>query len=171
MQRFRETLSIALIGLLPLHALLVTVGTKVIAGPGHSPLTYLALWKEGVLALILLIAVIEIVRKKSLVIGNWSLDVLDRLAIGLIALSVVVTAMTHGDWKLYLIGFKYDFIPLVAFVILRCVSWSEDFLPRVFKVLLMVAGGVAVYGIASLFLPQSWFIWLGYSDLHSLYNP
>ena len=58
---FRERLTIALIALLPLHALLVTVLTKVIAGAGHAPLPVLALWKEALLGIILLIALWEIV--------------------------------------------------------------------------------------------------------------
>ena len=166
MQKIRESLTILLLGLLPLHAFLVTVGTKMILGPGNAPLTYLAFWKEAVLGVILLVAFCEWIKKP-----RFKLDILDWLIVGLIALSILVTANTHGDWRLYLIGFKYDFVPLVAFFVLRRVPWSDSFMNRIFKVILCVAGIVSVYGILSIYLPQQFFSWLGYSDLHSLYQP
>ena len=70
LQRSRERLVWILLGLLPLHALLVTVGTKLIAGPGQAPLAMLALWKEAVLGVILLIALVETVRKLKLRMEN-----------------------------------------------------------------------------------------------------
>lgn len=166
MQRLRETLAIALIGLLPFHALLVTVGTTLIVGPGHAPMTALSLWKEVVLGILLFIAFVEWMRSPT-----FTTDILDRLVIGLLLLSLIVTGMTHGDWKLYAYGFKYDCIPLVAFLVLRRVAWSDAFFRRVGIVLLGVAGIVAVYGMISMYLPQSFFAALGYSDLHSLYQP
>ena len=77
MQRLRELLTIVLLGLLPLHAFFVTVGTNVLAGPGHAPLTVLALWKEAVLGVILLIALIEWLKKP-----RFSLDILDWIILG-----------------------------------------------------------------------------------------
>ena len=166
MQRLRELLTIVLLGLLPLHAFFVTVGTNVLAGPGHAPLTVLALWKEAVLGVILLIALIEWLKKP-----RFSLDILDWIILGLLALSVIVTARTHADWNVYLIGFKYDFVPLIAFLALRRVEWSDQFSSRLLKILLIVAAVVSVYGILSMYMHQQFFTWLGYSDLHSLYQP
>ena len=60
MQRLRESLTILLLGLLPFHAFLVTTGTNVIAGSGNAPLTMLALWKEALLGVILVLATLEI---------------------------------------------------------------------------------------------------------------
>ena len=54
MQRVREYLTLVLIGLLPFHAFLVTVFTKIIKGNGNAPLTLLALWKEMLIVIILL---------------------------------------------------------------------------------------------------------------------
>lgn len=166
LQSTRERLALLLIGLLPFHALLVTFGTQVLEGPGNSPLTVLALWKEALLGLILLLAVLEWLKKPSI-----KLDIFDWLILGMLALSVIVTAQTHGDWKLYAYGFKYDFVPLVAFLVLRRVAWSEGFLDRAFKTILISAGVVCIYGMISWYLPQSFFSLLGYSDLHSLYTP
>lgn len=179
MQRLRESLTILLLGILPFHAFIVTVGTKLIAGPGHAPLVYLALWKEAVLGVILVVAVIEqvagcrlpVVRKTSRTENREPrTDILDWIIIGLVALSLLVTYQTHGDWKLYLVGFKYDFAPLIAFLILRRVQWSDRFMDRVLKVLLIVAAIISVYGILGMYMHQQFFVWLGYSDLHSLYQ-
>ncbi len=176
-QRLREILALILIALLPFHALLVTVLTKMIAGAGHAPLSYLAIWKEGVLGLILLIAMVEIVIacKRLRAAGHRlpAFDVIDYLIFGLLGLSIIIQLTTHYSLLTtnFILGFKYDFIPLLSFLILRRTSWSEWFMKQLMNVLLWVGGIVALYGIISFFLPDSFFSFLGYSDLHSLYLP
>jgi hypothetical protein len=167
-QRLREYLALILIILLPFHALAVTVLTKVIAGPGHAPLAALAVWKEGLLAIILLLAVAEM-----LIVGKkwWKIDLIDGLILALIALGFVISLLLTPYSSLLILGFKYDFLPLVAFIILRRVQWTEWFMERVVTEILWVGGVVAAYGILTLFLPDTFFYWLGYSDLHSLYLP
>ncbi len=160
MSRLRESLTLVLITLLPFHALLVTVGTKMLVGPGHAPMTMLAGWKEGLLAVILLIAALEFLRKPS-----FKIDLIDGLIIALLALAFIIPSTN------FLFGFKYDFIPLVAFLILRRVAWSDWFWMRAESALLFVGGIVAAYGILTFFLPDSFFAFLGYSDAHSLYLP
>ncbi len=172
LQRFRELLSIVLLAALPLHALAVTIGTRVLLGSGHAPWAVLALWKEAVLGIILLVACFEIlsllfVKKKEVL----RLDLIDGTAIVLIALGVVVTMFTHRSLELFAFGFKYDFVPIVAFLILRRVQWSDWAVQSIKKELMVMGGIVAAYGIVSFFLPQTFFTWLGYSDLHSLYRP
>ncbi|MBU2259603.1 hypothetical protein KKC44_03260 [Patescibacteria group bacterium] len=169
--RIRESLALILIGLLPFHAFFVTVGTKLIAGFGHAPLTMLALWKEALLAIILIIAFLEWLKRPKSDMSRWAFDDTDILIVGLVIFSVIITAITHSDWKLYLFGFKYDFVPIIAFFALRRVGWSKEFFARSFKILISVGSLIALYGIATMFLPQKFFVWLGYSDLHSLYLP
>jgi hypothetical protein len=177
MQRLRESLTILLLGLLPFHAFLVTTGTNVIAGSGNAPLTMLALWKEAFLGVILVLATLEIFdelikrkteneKRKTL-----KLDILDILVLSMIT-NAFVLFFFHFPLSTFhfLIGFKYDFIPLIAFIVLRRVQWSDFFLDRVFKVILIAAGIIAVYGIIGMYLPQEFFSWLGYGDLHSLYQ-
>ncbi|MBU1124076.1 hypothetical protein KJ652_05805, partial [Patescibacteria group bacterium] len=172
MQNSRERLTLLLLGLLPFHALLVTVGTKLISGSGHAPLTALALWKEVLLGIILLIAFIEWLRTPSKPgRSRWAFDDIDLLIVGLIIYSLVVTGLTHADWKLYAFGFKYDFIPLIAFFALRRVTWSQAFFRKAMGVLIMVGAVIAAYAVDTLYLPERFFYWLGYSDLHSLYVP
>ena len=170
LQRTREHLALILIGLLPLHALFVTVGTRLLTGPGHAPLTTLALWKEIVLFAILGMAAVEWTQQKEKH-RKIRLDRLDICILILLGLSVFVTALTHGDWRLYLFGFKYDFVPLIVFLILRRVPWSEWFSNTAITVIVALGGVVALYGLATLALPMSFFRALGYSDLHSLYLP
>jgi hypothetical protein len=170
LQRAREFLALLLIGLLPFHALVLTVITRVLRGPGHAPIASLAAWKEAVLAIILIVALIEMLQ------GGWraakKIDWIDGLILGLLVLSLLVTATVHPfSLTSFFYGFKYDFIALIAFLLLRRVPWSEDF--RRFAVWLLLACGaiVAAYGIVTFFLPDRFFTWLGYSDQHSLYLP
>src|SRR3989344_498379 len=164
----RERLTLILLALLPFHAFAVTVLTRLTLGPGHSPFPGFALWKEALLAMILLCALIEMIAlwRKALA---W--DHIDLLIVALIVVGLTVSAFTHGDVKLTLLGFKYDFIPLIAFLILRRVPWSEQFPETVRRIILVVGGIVAGYGLVSFILPQQFFTAIGYSDLHSLYLP
>jgi hypothetical protein len=174
----REYLSLILIALLPFHAFLVTVVTKVIAGPDHAPLGVLAFWKELLLLIILVIAFIELIQQKLKVeSGKWKVmrfhwDWIDLCIAGLIFLAVIVSTLNFPLSTFHLLlGFKYDFLPLVAFLLVRRVPWSELFIQRVFKVVIVSAVIIVLYGLLSLILPASFFRALGYSDLHSLYVP
>ena len=176
LQRLREFLTLALIALLPFHAFLVTVKTRFLLGPGHAPMPQLALWKEGLLAIILLVAVIEIaISGKRLAISTLRrIDVIDGLIVGLLLLGITVSFFIFQFSILnsqFIYGVRYDFIPLITFVILRRVPWSDLFLKRVMNLLVAAGAIVALYGIVSFFLPATFFTWLGYSDLHSLYLP
>lgn len=174
LQRTRERLALLLIALLPFHAFAVTVGTKLIAGPGHAPLTALSVWKEILLLVILSLSLIEAVRLK-MENGKWKItdlriDLIDLLIVLLGVLALTVSYFQSSIFNLqFLYGFKYDFTPLIAFLILRRVPWSEQFAAHVKTVLLSVGAIVSAYAIISLWLPQSVFTMLGYSDLHSLY--
>ncbi len=193
LQTLRERLILVLLAVLPFHALLVTVGTMLIAGPNHAPLPVLALWKEALLGVILLVAFVEVVREwgrlriedgklkitdiNNDAIHRWkitdiSIDAIDSLIIALFVLAIIASHLQSSIFNLQsLLGFKYDFLPLVAFVLLRRVRWSDDFLQKVVILFLIVGSIVAGYGIIGVFLPQEFFTWLGYSDLHSLYRP
>jgi len=171
-QRIREWLTLVLIGLLPLHAFLVTVGTKYLAGYGSAPLLVLALWKEAVLGVLFVFVAVEwVLSKREKKRAAFHIDRFDYCILLLLFVSVFVTVFTHQDWKLYLFGFKYDFVPLVSFFILRRCPWSAFFRRAALGVILVLGGLVSVYGLATLFLPLEFFRFLGYSDLHSLYLP
>ncbi len=162
LRRFRETLTLVLLAALPFHALLVTGGTKLFLGPGQAPWTVLTLWKEALLGVLLLCAVIEMLPRW---LEALEIDLPDALILVLLVLAVVIPSSNFA------IGFKYDFVPLVAFLILRRVTWSDWFRSHVENALLWIGCIIAVYGIVTFFLPQGFFTFLGYSDAHSLYNP
>ncbi len=172
-QRLREWLSILLLVLLPWHALLITVATKLIQGPGQPPMAELAVWKEAILGIMLLLAVGEILLKNSkFEIRNSKFDLLDGLILLIILLGIGVSLRASNfEFRAFLLGIKYDFVPLIAFLVLRRVSWSEKFLRRAVMGLHISGGLVALYGLLTAFLPQGFFVALGYSDLHSLYVP
>lgn len=170
--RLRESLTLVLLALLPFHALLVTVLTKVIAGPGHAPIAALAIWKEALLGVILLIACVEIMKKWLVASDQWLVslfDIFDYIIIGLIFLSLALLATNHQSLATFAFGAKYDLLPPIAFLILRRVSWSDHFQSALLRILIAVGCIVATYGILAEFLPLGFFTWLGYSDLHSLY--
>ncbi len=177
LQKFREWLTLVLIVLLPFHALLVTVGTNVIAGHGHAPLTVLALWKEGLLGVILVLACVEIVQR---VIGESritnhelrnKIDGIDWCILGLIALSLALLLIGRPfSRSVYALGFRYDFVPLIAFLILRRVRWGNKFVRTAMIALLMAGTIIAAYGLVTLLLPDRFFTALGYADFHSLYK-
>ncbi|MBI1934143.1 hypothetical protein HYS30_00585, partial [Candidatus Peregrinibacteria bacterium] len=190
LQKLREWLVLILIIGLPFHAFLVTVGTRLLVGPGYAPLPLLAGWKEMLLGVVLMVAVVEIALRMRQLSGAsfqvpaspFRVDVADVCIVPLLILGI----MLPGSWKLeagsFLYGFKYTLFPLLLFIILRRVPWftlsersesngSERFSLLVARCSLLVGVVVAGYGILTLFLPESFFTWLGYSDLHSTYLP
>src|SRR3989344_9442685 len=68
LRTIRHHLVFLLLVLLPFHALFVTVGTKLLEGSGHPPHSLLALWKEVLMALIFLIAILELFQKDRKII-------------------------------------------------------------------------------------------------------
>ncbi len=172
LQRIREFLAIFLVALLPFHALLVTFLTKIFIGPELQPFRLFALWKEFVLLLLLCLALYEILytcvihsdqRRRILSVDAFDIGLIVALAyVFFFFRSSVLTPQ-------FLLGFKYDFFPLVTFFFLRRVRWSSTFIDRLCAILVMIAVGMSVYGLLTLVLPMAFFVWLGYSDLHSLY--
>ncbi len=172
LQKLRESLALVLLALLPFHALLITVATKVILGPDHAPLGALALWKEGLLVVIVALAFVEIFRNKPQTPNLKSpFDLLD-VAIGLfaiVALAISLTASLPLSATLY--GFRYDLLAPLAFLVLRRVPWSGEFRQTAAKVLVVAGAIVTILGLGIYVLPDAVYRALGYSDLHSLYVP
>lgn len=167
----REKLTLCLLVLLPLHAFAVTVLTRVIAGPGHSPLLYIVLWKEIVLCVLIALAILELLQSSVLRREALQIDVLDMLVGALCITAFIVSLSTYQGLHPIAYGIKYDFVPLLAFIVLRRVSWSKDFAAQVMMGLLGIGVIIAFYGFITYALPVWVFSYLGYSDLHSLYNP
>lgn len=166
----RERLTLALILLVPFHALVVTVATMLLLGPNHAPLSLLAAWKEALLFIILCLAVLEIVRERRL--REMSLDAMDLCILGLFLTAIIVQyVVAPAPILRVLYAIKYDGVMLAAFIILRRVAWSASFVRIALYSLLAVAGVLSLYGIIALILPERFFLWLGYSAMHSLYEP
>lgn len=163
--RLRESLTLVLLALLPFHAFLVTVLTKLIAGSNRAPLPVLALWKEALLVVVLVTACAEMFRKRSVI----RVDVIDAIIATLTGLAATLFFVNDQSFGTFALGAKYDLLPLIAFLILRRVDWSQTFQASLVKMFIAVGCIVALYGIIAEFLPLRFFVWLGYSDLHSLY--
>lgn len=174
----RHTLVLLLIALLPFHALLVTVGTKLIVGPGNPPLPYLAIWKEILIAAIFVVGIMELSKKFTHRRGFQYTSILkvnaETWIILLLLLLSVLIGATHYSLLTthYAYGFKYLFLPLLVFLLCKALPWDKDFLSeKIPGVLLLIGVFVSTYGILTFFLPQGFFTALGYSDAHSLYSP
>src|SRR3989344_4445572 len=183
LQRIRHHLIFLLIVLLPFHALLVTVGTKLLEGSGHPPHSLLALWKEVLMALIFLIAILELFQSDRKIITGlmrgerwkWMISPEKGLILGLLLLAGILQ-FTNFQFSIFnsqfVFGFKYLFVPLIFFAVLATLPWEENFPEKkLFPALLIVGGIISLYGIITFFLPQGFFTALGYSDAHSLYAP
>lgn len=169
LQRLREGLTLGLITLLPLHALLVTIGTKVWLGTNHAPLPTLALWKEALLASILGLACLELFTSQR---WRQRLDRLDALILGLTALAGALSIAHSTPLALVALGVRYDLLAPLSFVLLRRLPWSATFSRWLSHSLVSIGCLTAAYGLLTLLLPQSFFTWLGYSaSFHSLYVP
>ncbi len=168
-QRIRERLALALIVLLPFHAFAVTVLTRVLVGPGHAPLTVLALWKEVAVLALLGLAFVELVTDSTALDRLRTIDPIDRLISLFAILAVVITGTHFGGWGPLLYGAKYDILPLLLVSVLSLVPWSPSFGRRALSLLIGTGTAVALLGFVALALPQHVFTALGYSDLHSLY--
>lgn len=179
MQRLRESLALLLLAALPFHAFAVTALTHVWSGPNMPPLAAFAVWKEVVLGVIILIALAEVFRPKTpeAAARTWPWDALDVcIVLGMVLAALVsfgnFSGMDADVWgKQSLLGFKYDWVPLIAFFVLRRVPWSSTFLKSALRMLMIVGVIIAALGIMTLWIPLPFFVSLGYSDLHSLYRP
>ena len=178
--RLRHTLVFLLFILLPFHALFVTVGTKIIAGPGQAPLATLAIWKEVLIAVLFVIGILELYFAEKKTIqqilrgdAHWAWGIGREQGAILLLLFLSFALLPGGtDLITYVYGFKYVFVPLIFFLLLRSLQWEENFLERkIFPSLLVVGCIVSLYGILGFFLSTSFFSSLGYSDAHSLYTP
>ena len=178
LQRIRHHLVFLLFILLPFHALLVTVGTKLLEGSGHPPHSLLALWKEVLMALIFLIAILELFQKdRKIIMGlmhgerwKWRISLERGIILALLIIAFSISYKLSAISFVY--GFKYLFVPLIFFAVLATLPWEENFPEKkLFPALLIVGGIISLYGIITFFLPQGFFTLLGYSDAHSLYAP
>jgi hypothetical protein len=174
MSRLRETLSLVLITLLPFHALLVTVGTRIIKGPGHAPWALLAIWKEALLVVILVIACYEFFitynkAKKTARREMLQLDSLDVVILMIAGLALLVSFLAKIPLGSIALGLRYDVLPLGAFLVLRRVPWSHAFAKNIAVAILLFGSIVSFMGLIGLLLPLSFYTAIGYSDMHSLY--
>lgn len=169
LQAWRERLVLVLFAALPFHALGVTVLTRLLDGPNQPPLAALALWKEALLVLVLILAVVEIARSGLFAIPR--MDTLDWCVSALAAALLVASLIGEGSPRQVAYGIRYDLVPLAAFVVLRRLPWSDLFRRLAPRVLAWAAIAAASYALLTLFLPDAAFRLLGYSDLHSLYVP
>lgn len=169
LQSIRERITLLLLVVLPLHALLVTVLTRVFVGRFQDTPLLLSMWKEIVLIVLLSIAVFEIVRNSRLRQKSYTLSVFDYLLIAIAIVGLGVSFWHNVPLKQLLYGIKYNIWPLALVFVFSRVGWSAQFRIAVRKYLLWAGVIVGVIGLIFLVLPAQFLQWLGYSETHSLF--
>lgn len=171
LQRLREALAIAFLVLLPFHAFGITVLTRIIAGPGHAPLPQLAIWKEGLLAIIVAIAMVEFLGQRLRHRARIHFDAIDA-CITLLGIIAVVYGINDKVLftQRFLYGLRYDVLLPACFLLLRRVPWSVHWSAAVVRLLPLTGVLVVLLGSIGLLLPLPVLTALGYSDMHSLYD-
>jgi preprotein translocase subunit SecE len=161
--KIRWWLLVLLIVLAPFHAFLITWLKS--AAPDFGFLTIVSAWREIVILLIGLIVVVESALKKHL-----RLDILDWLIIVYAMLSVKFLPSQWENKTQWLLGFRFDILPLVFLIIVRRVEWPN--IKMLLKITLVVAAVVAVFGLLqSTVLPRDFLMKFGYSNSVAEYQP
>lgn len=169
LQAIRERLTLFLLLALPLHALLVTVLTRVLVGRFQDTPLFLSMWKEILLLTLIGIAIIEILYSPQLRKESIRLSLFDYIVIAVTFVGIAVSFWQNVPLKQLVYGIKYDIWPLALMCIFSRVHWSLWFRTAVKHCLLWVGLGVATIGLIFLILPAPVLQWLGYSETHSLF--
>lgn len=169
LQAIRERITLILLIVLPLHALLVTVLTRVFVGRFQDTPLLLSTWKEIVLLLLLVITFIEILRDAVLRKKSVRLSIFDYLLIVIAIVGLGVSFWQNVPLKQLVYGIKYDIWPLALIFVFSRVHWSVWFRTAVQKCFLWLGLLIAAVGLVFLVLPAQVLQWLGYSETHSLF--
>lgn len=177
LQKIRERLLLVTIALLPFHALFVTLTTRVIGGIGNAPIGILTIWKEVLMLVIIGISCIEIFSRHTVHSSVLSFikkeilqtSLIDKLCISFGILALIIHIFTKSSIAEFAVGGKYVLFPLVLLLVFSRVSWSEDFLKKVQRILIIIGCIISCIGFIFLLLPIQVLEWIGYSAGHSLY--
>lgn len=168
--KIRWWLLALLIAFAPFHAFLITwAGSLFAKVPALTGI--LAVWREVVVLLIGVIVAIEFFEKKT---GgkkwnplNW--DKLDFLIVLYALLAFVWLPFQGAPFSQWLIGFRYDLVPLLFFMIIRHSNWESK--SRLIIIALASAAIVILFGLAhALLLPQDFLTHFGYSTSQGEYQ-
>lgn len=146
---FALFLTIALLILLPFHAfgtvfLNYGLGLEEILGTS----VIISMWKEGVLILLALLLGLKFLKEKSLP----KLDLLDKVILGYILFGLVhylislLLVSEPASLSQLIWGARYDYIFLVAFLIIRHFRFEKKDIKKIFKA--AIIGGIWGLGIS-----------------------
>lgn len=159
-----------LIAFAPFHAFLITWAKSLFAG-APVLIEILAVWREVIVLLIGIIIAVEFFSKKA---GekkfsplNW--DILDLLIVLFTTLALAGLAFRRGNMAQWLLGFRYDVVPLLFFLFVRHSNWESK--NRLTKFALVSATIVILFGLAhALLLPKDFLTHFGYSTSQGEYQ-
>lgn len=132
-----------LVVLLPFHDQMLRIATWQLSLPS-ARITALSLWKEGVIALLLVLLVIQHLTGRRRIRAKLYHFDLWLLALLVLSAAYIVVA---GSLSIGVFGFRNYFEPLAIFFLARLLPYSRHELKALLVVLALVAAGVAAYGI------------------------
>lgn len=154
-----------LLALSPLHAFLIT-WLKYGLNAHASVAAAASMWREGLVLLIILIIALETAVKRTAI----KLDLLDLLILAFIALALAFLPDQWNDLQRWLLGFRFDVLPIVFLFAVRRAEWGAK--DKLLKVVLISASVVLAFGILqSLALPQNFLTRFGYSAEQARFTP
>ena len=156
MKHLRYILFFLLVTVAPFHAFLVT-WLKVGAASA---------WRETLVLVICVVAVIEILIQRKKI----KFDLLDWFVIAFIGLALVWAPLEWGNKMQWLLGIRFDVMPLVLFLCVRHVPWEK--VNRIRGAAILAGTVVVVFGLLLAFaLPKDFLMHLGYSDYQGEHRP
>lgn len=154
-----------LMSLAPFHAFLIT-WLKSAAGGESTWVTAASAWREIFVAIIGFLVMAEILIKKTLP----RFDSLDIIISAYFLLSLLWLAIQRDEPVRWLLGFRFDVLPFLFYVIVKHAVWPKREL--IFKISLAIAAAVVVFGLLhALALPKNFLTYFGYSQYQGQYRP
>lgn len=140
--------------LMPLHGIL-SVGLGKITGQ----MTVVQAWKEVVILILMIVAAVGLINRRI----KWSLDYVNKSALIVLLLSLVLVALHPVDAKSLAFGIKTDLLPIILFFIAQVASpaFTKE---NLFHLVVWPATLVAVMAIAQIYIvPISLLTAIGYN--------
>lgn len=166
--RIRWWLLIALLTGAPFHAFLIT-WLENLADGDQTWVLALSGWREVIFLIIGIIVLLE------LLVRFWRerrlphLDLLDWLIIAYFGLALIWLPFQINEPVRWLLGIRFDMMPLIFYVIIRHVPWPGR--EKLVRAALAAAGLVIIFGLLhALILPQDFLEYFGYSDYQGQYE-
>lgn len=161
MKHLRTILFLILVAFAPFHAFFMTWLTQ-----NASSVPVPSVWREVLVLALCLTAVVEIILQKKKI----KLDLLDWSVVAFTGLALLWAPFEWNNKMQWLLGVRFDVMPLVLFLCVRHVAWEK--INRIRHTALIAGTIVVIFGLILLFaLPKDFLMNFGYSNYQGEYRP